>query len=113
MSPTSSVIVGSIGFALAVPIATPAARAFYQKSVYKKEDYDADNLYEDSDGVATEKSQAEFSTLVARSLCLGASLSGFLLSIATTVINTAGPDHVLRIESWLSFGEWVESRLFL
>ena len=110
MSPLASTLVSSIGFAFALSIATPAARTLYQKSVKRNEAYDADDLYEDNDGVATEKSQADFSTLLARSICLGASLSAFLLSIATAVINTAGPDRVLRMESWLTFGEWVESR---
>ena len=112
MSPTSSVIVGSIGLALTIPVAIPAAQAFYKKLVYKKEeDYDPDDLYEDDDGVATEKSQKEFSTLVARAICLGASLSGFLLSLATATVDTADPVHGLKDESWFAFGEWVRTGL--
>ena len=110
MVQNTSVIVGSVGLALAGTAATPAMRAFYKKTVYKNEDdYDADDLYEDDDGVATEKSQGEFSTLVARAICLGTSLSGFLLSVAAAVIDTADPSHGLKLESWLAFAEWVES----
>ena len=63
------------------------------------------NIYEDKDGVATEKSVAEYSTKIPKIFLSIFVFLGLGTSIALAVLETlAGIDVV---ESWLNVGQWV------
>ena len=110
MTDLSSIIVGSVGLGLVVATTVPAAYANVRKFVPRKQgaEYHAvDALYQDGDGVATEKSQEEFSTLIPRCLALAGCLAGLGLSGAVAALATIRPENALLFEGWLAFASWV------
>ena len=109
MSKASSIVVGSVGLGLVAAISIPAYFSIYTKVRPHKghTSHDPKVFYEDGDGVATEDSQKDFSTIVQRSLFLASSVIGFLLSIAVSILHTQDSNGALVIESWLTFTAWV------
>ena len=107
---SSSIVVGSVGLSLVAAISIPACLSIYKKISPRKgqqPSHDPKVFYEDGDGVATEASQKEFSTIVQRSLFLASSIVGILLSIAVSVLHTQQSSGTLIVECWLTFGAWV------
>lgn len=115
MSKTWSIIVGSIGLGLVAATTIPAFLTIYKKLWPQKGNGSriSHKLYEDGDGIATEKSQKEYSTIIPRTIALVGSIIGFLLSVAASVISTVQPDRALSIENWITFGSWVGNYMFL
>ncbi|MCJ1306471.1 hypothetical protein MMC25_000114 [Agyrium rufum] len=104
----SSTVVGSVSLALAGLSSLPAFRSLYEKYISRNQnEYDDFDVYEDGDGVATEKSQKEFSTLIPRSIALASSILGLFLSIACAAYTTVHPSRGLLIESWLIVASWI------
>jgi len=104
MNSTESIIVGAVGIGFVAATSTPAFLTIGRKdSGYRH----VDGLYADGDGIATEESQQESSTLIPRCLALLGSIVGLLLSIAAAVLATIHPHHALFIESWLTLASWV------
>lgn len=104
-----TLIVGSVGLGLVGATSIPTIWIIARKiSPFKGHRYEEHrDLYEDEDGSATEESQAAYSTVVPRSICLAASAIGLLLSIAIAVLITTQSELYLFQESWLTFGSWV------
>ena len=115
MSKTWSIIVGSVGLGLVAATTIPAFLSIHKKFLPRKRNGSqiAHELYEDGDGVATEKSQKEYSTIIPKTVGLVGSIIGFLLSVAVSVISTVQPDRVLFTENWITFGSWVRMTFFL
>lgn len=68
------------------------------------------NVYEDKDGVASEKSVAKYSAKIPK-LSLGFfTISGLSLSIALAVLGMVGESDGLLIEDWINVAQWVSSR---
>ncbi|KUJ23669.1 putative ABC bile acid transporter [Mollisia scopiformis] len=62
--------------------------------------------YEDKDGVATEKSVAEYSAKIPK-ISLGIfTVTGLSLSIALAVLGLVGQDDGLFIENWINVAQW-------
>ena len=67
------------------------------------DDGDFQKLYEDHDGVATEKSQKAYSAAVPKYIALASSIIGYLASLAAAVTTTIDTADYLKTESWLQF----------
>ena len=65
------------------------------------------NIYEDKDGVASEKSVAEYSAKIPK-ISLGIfTISGLSLSIALAVLGIVGESDGLLVEDWVNVAQWV------
>jgi hypothetical protein len=65
------------------------------------------STYEDEDGVATEKSIADYSARVPKVLLVTFNTFGLLTSIAGAVLGTLDDHRVLFLENWLNTAQWV------
>jgi len=97
-------LVAGVGAALLVFLLTLPSLASLASS-HLREPKPKSMIYEDKDGIATEKSLAEYSAKIPKiSLSIFAIL-GFGTSIALAVLETLGGVDVE--ESWLSVAQWV------
>ena len=96
----------AIAFAIAVILtSTSAWRTIRQARSDIAEDTATPRLYEDKDGVATEKSQAAYSVKIQNALATLFAVAGFGISLAVAVRGTLAGTNV--ITWWLHFGVWV------
>lgn len=109
-----SVILAGVALAL---IAVASVTAFLVKQK-KNQPSNIDNiaggvenekLYEDEDGVATNESQQKYSAAISRYTIILVSFVGCLTSLSLSVYSTIHPGCNLFLESWMSFGSWVQS----
>lgn len=110
MTSTASIVVGSVGLGLVAATSTPAFLTLYKTAFPRQREAGYQHvagLYRDGDGVATEETQKQLSTLIPRCLALGGSVAGLLLAVAVAVLATIHPNHALFIESWLTLASWV------
>ena len=63
--------------------------------------------YEDADGIATEKSQKQYSATVPKYLTLLGSVVGFLASLTLGTFSSVHQVQNLYLEDWLIFAIWV------
>ncbi|MCJ1353394.1 MAG: hypothetical protein MMC33_003380 [Icmadophila ericetorum] len=108
MSKILSLVVGSVGLGLVGATSIPTLCIIARKiSPFKGLRYEEiRDHYEDGDGKATEESQAAYSTVVPRTICLAASTIGLLQSIAIAILITTQSELYLFKESWFTFGSW-------
>ena len=69
---------------------------------------EAQKLYEDQDGAATEESQKEYSKIIrVTKFCLLATwVTGLVISLSAAILNTLGAKHLLLVD-WSIFAHWV------
>ena len=110
MSNAASIVPGAVGLALTCLVASPSGSSLALRFKPKKspDAYRSDKLYEDADGKASEESQSSFSTVVPRSIGLGASLLGFAAAVALAVLVTTGTvQDVSVVADWLQAAAWL------
>ena len=91
-------------------ITIPTALSLYSRVRAKRTEHGYEGiqkLYEDQDGIATEETQKQYSAAVPKYLIFASTISGLLLSIASSVYSTVLPTRNLYTENWLTFGSWV------
>lgn len=71
------------------------------------------NTYEDKDGIATEKSVAEYSAKIPKISLAILAISGLALSIFLAVLNIVGEDDGMFVENWLNVAQSVSLRHIL
>ena len=116
MSATLSTVVASISLAFVVATSIPAFLAIFKSLRVRKsivgDNVNSDGLYEDKDGLASQESQQEFSTVTQRVLILVGTFVGLFLSVALAVFNTTRSESLLQTESWVKLGCWVGGLIF-
>ncbi len=68
------------------------------------------HIYEDKDGLSTEKATAAYSNVVPKLLLAFFVAAGLSVSIALAVLSTLGEDHGMFIHNWLNVAQWVSPR---
>lgn len=106
------VIAGSVAL---LSIAIVASAAFLNLLINlgrnsRNSDYEGYKLYEDEDGIATERSQQEYSAAFPRYLLLASSAMGALITIAGSIFSTVHSNNGLFVECWITFGSWVDGK---
>lgn len=104
------VIAGSVALLSIVIVASTAflSPLISPRRNSKDSDYEGHKLYEDEDGIATERSQQEYSATFPRYLLLASSAMGALITIAGSIFTTVHPNNGLFVECWIEFGSWVD-----
>ena len=86
----------------------PAFSQYLQRLRKGKSQYlELSDRYEDEDGVATEKSEAEYSDFVPRLILILVAAVGTLDALIFAVLITTRPELGLMLEQWLQFGTWL------
>ncbi len=67
------------------------------------------HIYEDKDGLSSEKATAAFSNTVPKLLLAFFAAAGISTSIALAVLSTVGEDHGMFIHNWLNVAQWVST----
>lgn len=105
---TTSLAIAIVALIVVVLLTLPGAtKLYYRWSANKKQYQEFTDKYEDEDGVATEESEAAFSTKIQCVLILLFALIGFAVSLVSSVLATLREDARLPVESWLQFAAWV------
>lgn len=73
-------------------------------------DDEGHKFYEDEDGIATERSQKEYSATLPNYLLLASSAVGSLIALAGSILNTIRPDQGRFVENWITCGSWVDGK---
>lgn len=73
-------------------------------------DDEGHKFYEDEDGIATERSQKEYSASRPSYLLLASSAVGTLIALAGSILTTIRPDQGRFVECWIMFGSWVDGK---
>ena len=105
---TTSLAIAIAALVLVALLTIPAGTGFYQRLIAtKKQDLEFTDKYEDADGVATEESEAAFTTRIQRIFSLLTALVGFAVSLVSAILATLRADVQLPAESWLQFAAWI------
>ncbi len=101
---STSLAAGSTGVALAVVLTVPAITSITSHLRTPKPGSD---IYEDKDGVATEKSVSEYSAKIPKIFLGIFTIAGLFTSIALAVLGTIDGRERLFVENWLNVAQWV------
>jgi hypothetical protein len=63
--------------------------------------------YEDKDGVATDKSIANYSAKIPKVLLTSFNVLGFLTAVALAILGTLDSRMAMFLENWLNVAQWV------
>jgi hypothetical protein len=99
-----SLVAGVAGLALVFLLTIPS---FIGVASHLRDSKPQPNIYEDKDGVATEKSVAKYSAKIPKTFLAIFVILGLASSIALAVLETLGGIDV--IESWVNVGQWVRA----
>jgi hypothetical protein len=99
-----SLVSGAVGLVLVFLLTLPsvAGVASHLRAPKPKS-----NIYEDKDGVATEKSVAQYSAKIPKIFLSIFAVLGFGTAVALAAVELLGGDDVL--ESWLNVAQWVRT----
>lgn len=101
---STSLAAGSAGLALVLILTIPS---IINITSHLRTPKPASNIYEDKDGVATEKSVSEYSAKVPKIFLGIFTIAGLFTSIALAVFETIEGREWMFVENWLNFGQWV------
>lgn len=104
-----SIILSSVSFALNFAIALPSILVMIKKIKSRRIDnHDLlYKLYEDEDGIASEKSQEQYVVGFQRHIVLTSTVVGNLISLGCSIYSTVHPNEVSMVQDWITFGSWV------
>ncbi|KZF26219.1 ABC bile acid transporter [Xylona heveae TC161] len=101
-------VVGAVGTGAVAAMTLPGVVNLRKSAWSLRKDYEqVDALYEDQDGVATEKSQAAFSDKIPKLFVYLSSVLGSSVTLASALWATLNPEKSLLIWNWLQFGAWM------
>ena len=103
------IILSSVSFALNFAIALPSILVIIKKIKSRRIDNHnlLHKLYEDEDGIASEKSQEQYVGGFQRHIVLTSTVVGNLISLGCSIYSTVHPNEVSTVQDWTTFGSWV------
>lgn len=102
------IVISSVSFALIVAIALPSILVILERFKSQgRNSYDIlHKLYEDEDGIASEKSQERYLVRLPRYLVLTSTLVGTFISLGCSIYSSVYPNEVPLLQDWMTFGSW-------
>jgi hypothetical protein len=101
-----SLVAGITSLALVLLLTLPSI--FYVVS-HLRDSKPKPDIYEDQDGVSTEKSMAEYSAKLPKFLLGIFAIAGLGTSICLAILDTLRDDSMF-LENWLNVSQWVSPR---
>lgn len=103
------IILSSVSFALNFAIALPSILVMIKRIKSRRIDnHDLlHKLYEDEDGIASEKSQEQYVVGFQRHIVLTITGVGNLMALGCSIYSTVHSNEVSTVQDWITFGSWV------
>lgn len=107
-------IVSSVVLVLVIATAFPTILTGFGKIKLRRiQRYNTfDKIYEDEDGIATERSQDRYAVRSPRYFAGGTAVVGAMISFGHSVYTTVHTRNGLIIPDWITFGSWVDENDF-
>ncbi|CZT44803.1 related to multidrug transporter (yeast bile transporter) [Rhynchosporium secalis] len=100
---STSLAAGSISLILIGLLTTPSV---INIASHLRQPKSISEIYEDKDGVATERSVGEYSAKIPKTFLGIFTISGLASSIALAVLSTIGEEDDLFLENWFNVAQW-------